>query len=299
MLSTFPVLGKSDAALVELAQDLAAFVRRGAAEGLSLDDVERGVLGKVLDMGLAAINFFLAAQGNGDLGPSVEPEDGRILYRSAAVEKRSLRTIFGEHTFEAYVYSSGSKRKIELRPIDARLNLPAGKASYLLQEFSQLFCVEKAFAVGARQFQAVFRQQLSVAVLEDINRDMGEQADCFLDDLPAPPAAAEGAILVATADGKGVPLVREDAQQVPAFDKKERPGNRRMATLGCAYSVDGHVRTPEQIVAALFRDDTMPQPSNRPKHATSVIGLILPTPDRKGRMPFPAPTGPGPGSPRK
>jgi len=65
---------------------------------------------------------------------------------------------------------------------------------------------------------------------------------------------------VLTADGKGVPLAQEDAQRVPAFDKKERPGNRRMATLGFD-SVDRFVRTPEQIVAALFRDMTVEQPT--------------------------------------
>jgi hypothetical protein len=264
ILTTSALLGKS-AVLVQLAQDLDAFVRRGAQEGLSLDNVERGALGIVLDMGLAAVELFLDAQGDGDLGPSVATEDGRTLYRSDSVENRPLRTIFGEHTFKSYVYSSGSKRTIELRPIDARINLPEGKASYLLQEFSQLFCVEKAFAVGARQFQAVFRQQLSVAVLEDINRAMGEQAACFLDDLSPPPMDKEGALLVATADGEGVPLVQAEAQKVPAFDQKERPGNRRMATLGCVYTVNRHVRTPEQIVAALFRDDTVAQPAARPE----------------------------------
>jgi hypothetical protein len=114
--------------------------------------------------------------------------------------------------------------------------------------------------VGARQFEAVFGQKLSVDVLEDINRAMGEQADRFLDQLPTPLTKDEGAILVTTADGKGVPLVKEDAAKVPAFDKKERPGNRRMATLGCVYTVDPYVRTPEQIVAALFRDTAVPQP---------------------------------------
>ena len=53
-------------------------------------------------------------------------------------------------------------------------------------------CVEKAFGVGARQFEAVFRQKLSVDVLEDINRAMGAQADRFLDHLPTPPPAARG-----------------------------------------------------------------------------------------------------------
>jgi hypothetical protein len=256
--------GKSEA-LTNLAADLTGFVFQAAQDGASFDHLERGVFRRLLEMGSAAVDLFLKAQGDGDLGPSVEADDGRILYRSDTVQQRPLRTIFGEQTFQAFVYSQGSKRRIELRPIDARINLPEGKASYLLQEFSQLFCVEKAFGVGARQFEAVFRQKLSVDVLEGINRAMGEQADRFLDHLSTPPPAEEGALLVVTADGKGVPLVREDAQKVPAFEKKERPGNRRMATLGCVYSVNRHVRTPEQIVAALFRDATVRQPEDRPE----------------------------------
>jgi hypothetical protein len=256
-------LDKSDT-LVKLAEDLAGFVCQAVREGASLDYLERGAFRRVLELGHAAVKLFLEAQGDGDLGDSVTTAEDTILYRSDTPMTRPVRTIFGEHSFEAYVYSQGSKRKIELRPIDARINLPEGKASYLLQEFSQLFCVEKAFGVGAKQFEKVFQQRLSVEVLEDINRVMGGQADRFLDGLTAAPVAEEGAILVATADGKGVPLVQADAQQLPVFEEKERPGNRRMATLGCVYSVDPHVRTPEQIVAALFHDKTVSQPDNRP-----------------------------------
>ena len=266
ILASSSNLGKADA-LVKLADDLGAFVQKAVQEGSDLDTVERGALAQALAIGRAAVDLFLQGQGNGDLGDTVTPSADTVLYRSEAVVERPLRTIFGEHAFQAFVYSRGSKRKIDLRPIDARINLPEGKASYLLQEFTQLFCVEKAFAVGARQFDTVFGQKLSVDVLEDINRAMGgDQADRFLDQLPTPPKKDEGAILVTTADGKGVPLVKEDAQKVPAFDQKERPGNRRMATLGCVYTVDPYVRTPEQIVAALFRDDTVPQPSqDRPE----------------------------------
>lgn len=260
--SSFDV-DKTDS-LVKLAEDLADFVEQAVREGASLDHVERGALQRVLEIGHAAVDLFLDAQGQGDLGERVTTPEGTVLYRSDTAMPRPLRTIFGEHCFQAYVYAQGSKRKIELRPLDARLNLPVGKASYLLEEFSQLFCVEKAFGVGARQFQTVFGQKLSVDVLEDINRDMGQQAERFLDALPRPSAQTEGALLVTTADGKGVPLVKEDAQQVPAFDEKERPGNRRMATLGCVYTVDRQVRTPEQIVAALFRDPPVSQPEPRP-----------------------------------
>jgi len=261
--SSLPV-GKADS-LVKLAEDLTGFVRQAVKEGASLDQLEREALQRVLDIGRTAVDMFLEAQGDGDLGTRVFTAEDTVLYRSDTVMTRPLRTIFGEHSFQAYVYAQGSKRKIELRPIDARLNLPEGKASYLLQEFSQLFCVEKAFGVGARQFETVFGQKLSVDVLEDINRDMGRQAEHFLDALPKPEVKEEGKILVTSADGKGVPLVKEDAGQVPAFDQKERPGNRRMATLGCVYTVNPHVRTPEQVLAALFRDRRVSQPEDRPE----------------------------------
>ena len=105
------------------------------------------------------------------------------------------------------------------------------------------------------------------------NRRMGQQAEEFLDRLPTPPAREEGQLLVFTADGKGVPLVKADAQRVPAFDKAERPGNRRMATLAAVYTIDRYVRTPEQVVAALFRDETGPRSKDRPrprfKHLTA------------------------------
>jgi hypothetical protein len=212
--------------IMNLAHDLTDFVQKAAQEGADLDTMERGAFTRVLDMGFVAVELFLEAQGNGDLGESIDTAEGTVLYRIEATVERPLRTIFGEHAFHSFVYSRGANRKIEFRPIDARLNLPENKASYLLQEFTQLFCVEKAFGVGARQCKTVFGQKLSVDVLEDINRSMGDQADRFLDQLPTPPAKDEGAILVATADAKGVPLVKEDAQKVPVFDQKERPGNR-------------------------------------------------------------------------
>jgi len=285
--SSFEV-GKADV-LEKLAGDLTALVRQSVRDGSSLDELERGTWSRVLEIGRAAVELFLNGQGDGDLGECVTTAEGMVLQRGAAVQSRPLRTIFGEHTIQSYVYSRGSKRKIELRPIDARINLPEQKGSYLLQKFTQLFCVEKAFGVGAEQFAMIFQQKLSVDVLEDINRAMGAQAEQFLDELPTPPVEQEGALLVVTADGKGVPLVKADAQQVPAFDQKERPGNRRMATLGCVYSVDPHVRTPEQIVAALFRDATVPQPTTaRPEPCFKHYRGYFAQPGQEGEEPIPS-----------
>ena len=81
-------------------------------------------------MGHAAIDLFLKNQGDGDLGETVTTTEGMRLHRSRTSPRPvTCDTIFGEHSFRVFVYSQGPNRKIELRPIDARLNLPDGKAS--------------------------------------------------------------------------------------------------------------------------------------------------------------------------
>jgi hypothetical protein len=103
--------------------------------------------------------------------------------------------------------------------------------------------------------ESVLGQKVSVDTLERTNQRLGDQAEGFLDTLPTPPPEEEGELLVATADGKGVPLIREQVAAIPVHGPKPlRPNNRRMATLACVYSVDPHCRTAEDVVAALFRD---------------------------------------------
>lgn len=271
--------------LVEMAGQLQQLVHQAAEEGHSLYDTEKAILGTVLRMGHAATETFLQLQGDGDLGPQVTTDDGQTLYRSETPQPRPLRTVFGEHTFGAYVYAPGAKQKIALRPIDARLHLPAGKASYLLEEFSQYFCVEQAFGQASKAFQAVLKQRLCVDSLERTNRRLGEQAEEYLDALPVPPADEEGELLVATADGKGVPLIRQDMESVPVHGPKPpRPGNRRMTTLACVYSVDPYLRTAEDVVAALFRDPRE-EPSlaaDRPRPCHKRMTACFPTVEDAG-----------------
>ena len=264
------IKGKS---LVELVGELEASIREAAREGKSLYEVEKNTWARTLQIGHAAVEQLLALQGDGDLGESVVAAEGQRLKRSEELIERPLRTVFGEHTIRAFVYAPGAHEAIALRPVDARLSLPPGRCSYFFEEFSQYFCVDQAFGQASQGLATVLRQEVCVDTLERINRRMGEQAEDFLDRLPTPPAQEEGPLLVFTADGKGVPLVKADAQRVPAFDKAERPGNRRMATLAAVYTIGPHVRTPEQIVAALFRDDAGPRSKDRPqprfKHVTA------------------------------
>ena len=248
--------------LEQLALGLRDQVVEAAAEGESFDSTERNVRDSVRQIGFEALELFVRLQGLGDLGEQVgdeqvgEGQDRKTLYRSEEPSRTVVRSIFGEHAVEQYTYAAGRKKAIELRPISARMQLPEHRWSYLLQEFSQMFCADQAFRQAAEGLETIFGSKFSVGTLEQINQDMGQQAGEFLHRLPTPPKEEEGEFLVVSADCKGVPLVREDAAQVAAFEAaKKRPGNRRMATVTSAYTVDPHERTAEQVVAALFRDE--------------------------------------------
>ena len=268
------IAGTSDShkstSVMELAGQMEDFVRLAAREGRSLHEVEQQLHEMVHRMGNIATGMFIGLQGDGDLGQTVTTEEGVTLHRSAGLVNRPLQTVFGLFNIWAYVYARGPKKRIELRPVDARLSLPNGHASYLFEEFSQYFCVEQAFDRSLEAIERVMRQSLSKETLERINRRVGDQAEHYLDELCAPPVESEGEVMVLTGDGKGVPLVKAELESVPIFDPEERRGNRRMAMLASIYTVDRFVRTADDILAALFRDpresaDRTPRPKPQGK----------------------------------
>ena len=254
--------------------ELSRLVAEAAQNAVGLYHVERRIFESVLKIGHQFTEAFIQLQGNGDLGERVESSDGRTLYRSESPHVRKLRTIFGEHEFGQFVYSQRENGKIELLPLDARMALSEHTYSYLMEEFSQMFCVESAFALSAKNLHQVFGGQFSVNTLELTTQRMGSQAEEYLDNLPRPKPEDEGELLVCSADGKGVPTIRQATEQRPAMaERNKRPGNRKMATVAAVYSVDRHHRTGQDVVAALFREDREKPPTKRPepqfKHVTA------------------------------
>ena len=76
---------------------------------------------------------------------------------------------------------------------------------------------------------------------------VGALAETFLDNMAAPPAKEKGELLVVSADGKGIAVLRRELEKRPVFLESERRGNRQMATLACVYSVDRFARTAEDV----------------------------------------------------
>ena len=113
----------------------------------------------------------------------------------------------------------------------------------------------------------------SVNSLERTNRKMSATVEAFWANQAVPPADEEGALMVCSTDGKGVPIRRETEEPVEnpqnplSTEKKEKSGRKKVSLVGAAYTVDPYQRTPEEVLEALFRSrkDASQRPPSRPK----------------------------------
>lgn len=242
--------------LIDLAEALEAFVRQAAEAGTAAHQVEMGVWQRVLAMGREAMGQFFDVQGDGNVGETIEMPDGREWQRLDELHRRCYQSIFGAFELRRVVYGTREGQKIEFVPLDARLELPESEFSYVLQDWAQSLDVDHAFARTAETLQMIFGLSVSVDSLERMNRKMAESVEGFRSSLKKPPAKDEGEILVTTADGKGIPMRRPSDQRPVGVRRKkgEKANKKQMATIGCVYTVDPKVRTPEEVVEALFRE---------------------------------------------
>lgn len=260
------------AEVIEAVAQLQQFVENAARQGTAAHEVELGLFRRVMALGRKVLNEFFSLQGSGDVGEQFTLPDGHVVSRVAEIHEREYTTIFGDFTLGRSVYSAGSHQQLVV-PLDARLQLPDSRFSHLLQSWDQLVATEQPYAQVSRVFETIFELRQHVDSLERTSRRLSPDAEEFCWSRAVPPAAEEGEILVESADGKGVPI-RHAADASPIQDHQHRPGpkpdRKRMATVGAVYSVDRFVRTPEQVLEALFHDPAKPSADQaarpRPQH---------------------------------
>jgi hypothetical protein len=242
---------------------------RALHEGSAAHQVEGQLWDLALRLGHQALAAFFEAHGTGDLGPTLTLPDGQEVHRLEQPHSRRYVSIFGAFALERTAYGSREGQALQFVPLDNRLQLPPGPFSYVLQDWDQALAVEQAFTQVNQTIERMLKLKQSVDSLEGMNRQMAQDVGTFRDSQGSPPAAEEGAIVVVTADCKGV-VIR--GQGTPTVCGGQRPGGqranqKRMATVGAVYTVDPYVRTAEEVVAALFRDpDYEPGPRPQPAH---------------------------------
>ncbi len=255
--------------LVDEVREMIGFIQTSFQEERAAHQVEEGLWKRMLELGRRIFGAYLVLFGDGDAGERARLEDGREVRRLDELHRREYQSVFGPFELERAVYGTREGQKILYVPLDERLQLPQGKHSYLLQDWDQGLAVEVPYATVSTTVARILGFTQSVNTLERNQRDMAAAVSAFWQDRPIPPAQQEGALLVCTADGKGVPM-RGAAETVrraePPSTSGMRPGSKKMAQIGAVYTVDPFVRTPDEVLDALFRESPSSQsPPVRPR----------------------------------
>jgi len=237
-------------------------------EALRIDQVERGLFSRLLALGFALLEAYVAKFGCGDAGETVERE-GRTLRRSVEPHGRRYLSIFGELSIQRFVYAVRPKQKIEYAAADAELGLPTGECSYVLEDWLQKLCVKDSFAEGVQTLHDWLGVKLNVRSAEAINRRMGQHAESYRESQPPPPSEEEGEITVLAGDGKGVPMRRPLEERMGRSKRRgkgEKTNKKQMAYVGAVYTIDRYRRTTDDVVDEVQRKERAadrPQPKHK------------------------------------
>jgi hypothetical protein len=154
----------------------------------------------------------------------------------------------------------------------------------LLQEWDQALAVEQPYAQVSETLERILGFTQSVHSVERINQQLSGSVDAFWAARQAAPAAQGEELVVCSADSKGV-VIRRTATAVDAAAERDveveegevKPGGKKMALIGAAYTLAPYVRTPEQVLKALFESppSTGAKPPLRPKPLNKYVRASL------------------------
>lgn len=241
-------------------EKLIALVTGPEAQTATLDQMERSLFRQVLRLGFRLLQLFLFTRAQTE-SHAPQPGAGRtkLLYHSQ--QEIDYFSIFGKLTFErAYFYASGQPG---VCPLDRALSLPERCYSDLLMESAELLAVGSAYDKGLQVVARLLGLTVPELALETAVAEHSQMVKTFYRHQDRFPVREEGRILVAQADGKGVPMVRRETAPLKARrGKGDKKTQKKEAIAIAVYTIEPYLRTPQEVGDALFKKDR-PQ-SERP-----------------------------------
>ncbi len=232
--------------------ELLEYVTAGARES-EIHDAEHGIFRRLLGLGRTLLELYVASVGTGDLGPRVLDGNGRV-YKYRKCSSKQYLSIFGQILIDRAHYGRSGVEGIF--PLDAHLNLPEGKYSYLLQDWLADQAVDTTFGRTVRWVKKILGLEIPHIAVQRINLTCTDTVAEFVDTLEAPATEQEGSILVQSADGKGIRMCPKH-RNPDAARTQDKPGKKRSACVTRGYSTDPYDRTPKEIM------DTFVEPPER------------------------------------
>ena len=252
-------------------EQLVEYVTGEGAQTRTAYEVELTLFRQLLALGYKLLLLFFVLRAAKRPQEPVKAADGtRLRYHS--MRQTTYYSVFGKLQFRRhYYYAPGHEG---LCPLDAELSLPPRCYSDLLRDWAEYCITDESYGESMRVIERILGLSISMQALETGVREDAADVDVFYEHKVIPPPDDEGSILVIQADGKGVPMVRDEPAHPPARrGKGEKRTKKKEAVVTAIYTIAPYHRTPEQVVAALMRESaadkasqegTTPSRSQRP-----------------------------------
>ncbi len=254
--------------------EIIGMVENSLQQEKQIDLVERELFSLLLDLGSKVLELFVKKSGDGDLGETIEtPEHGR-LQRSSKRQVRRYQSIFGDLEIERFVYWKREKQKAIVKPLDQKLALPKHDQSYVLEDWLQRLVVKETYGEAVTSLKTLLNLTTSVRSAERMNLDMAQAVPNFepKENFDRQP---DEALLVVTADGKGVPMrqslnerkhekygtklyEKQNTTGVTKTEKRRTAGanksTKQTSYVGAVYSIAPFVRSADDVINELKRE---------------------------------------------
>ena len=258
-------------------------LERAARRGDAVHEVEETTWFGAIEMCREMIAGHIQTQGEEIPRPEMIEHEGKKLHRLPERRMRPYVSAFGPTPFRRDVYAARETQRQEVVPLDAKLGMPEGNTSYLLQKWSGTKCVKQSYQESRATLLEILGFAPSVNCLQDMVARAAEHAEVYFDEQKPVDPTTEAEILVATSDCKGVPMRHVDAPRTKRGDdeprqkrkrlkKGEKNGQKRMACVGGVYSVAPFRRTADDVLDEILRKESHKQ---RPKPQNKRLRAVL------------------------
>lgn len=248
-------------------QRIVALIQQSHENSEPLDKLERQLFAELMKLGHAGLQDFIEASGDGDVGEQMTINE-QVVRRSEEKQKRPYLSIFGELTIDRYVYCRRKKSKALAKPLDQKLGLPADDISYVLEDWMGNLSVDLPFGPVADWLKSSLGIEVQASMAHRRIDKLGSYVEEFNEQRESVPLKDEQDILVALADGKGLPVRKsfdqraleelgiQPSQRVkkqkdyPTSKHRHVLGDKKSqrATAGAFYSIAPHFRTVNDVL---------------------------------------------------
>jgi hypothetical protein len=237
-------------------------------------EAERTLFRRVLALGAALLRlFFLTRAAVRPAEPVLGPGGARLAYHDR--RRATYYSVFGKLRFHRHAFTAPGQPVV--CPLDAALSLPGRCYSDLLREWMGYGAADESYRESRAVLARILGLPLSLQALEAcVAEDAGDVAAFYARPVAPPRPTPLGTILVAQADGKGVPMVQPPgAARAGRPGKGQPPGTKREALVTSVYTIAPYRRAPADVLAALLHEapdrPAPPRPAPIAKEARATL----------------------------